>query len=78
MAQVKTKLFHNHRTQAVRLPKAVEYPESVKEVEIISVGNRRIIVPAHGSWDEWFDGPEVSDDFLALREQPEMQERESF
>ncbi len=78
MAQVKTKLFHNHRTQAVRLPKAVEYPDSVKEVEVIAVGNRRIIVPAHSSWDEWFDGPSVSEDFLTHRDRPEMQARESF
>ena len=78
MACVKTKVFHNHKTQAVRLPKAVELPESVKEVEITAVGNCRIIAPVEASWDEWFEGPAVSEDFLADRDQPEMQEREFF
>jgi antitoxin VapB len=33
---------------------------------------------AGGSWDDWFDGPGVSNDFLASREQPADQERESL
>lgn len=73
----------NHRIfqqpqRAVRLPKAVALPENVKRVEVIAVGRTRIITPAGETWDEWFDGHNVSADFMDNREQPGMQERESF
>jgi antitoxin VapB len=69
MICVKTKIFKSNRSQAVRFPKDVSFPESVKDVEIIKLGNKRIIVPADQSWDDWFDGPEVSDDFMNQRQQ---------
>lgn len=78
MTQVKTKMFKSNKTQAVRLPKAVAFDESVTEVEIVVVGNSRIISPAGDSWDQWFDGPGVSIDFMDDREQPDDQEREAF
>jgi len=78
MACVKTKLFKNNRSQAVRLPKEVAFPESVKDVEIIAIGNKRMITPANESWDEWFKGPGVSKDFMTERKQPEDQLRETF
>ncbi|EMX4233999.1 toxin-antitoxin system antitoxin VapB, partial [Salmonella enterica] len=53
-------------------------PENVKRVEVIAVGRTRIITPAGESWDEWFDGNNVSADFMDNREQPSVQERESF
>ncbi len=76
MPHVRTKVFKSNRSQAVRLPKAVAFPESVKEVEIIAVGSRRIITPARQSWDDWFDAPGVSSDFMNDRQQPEDQVRE--
>jgi antitoxin VapB len=78
MANTRTKLFRTNKTQAVRLPRAVAFEDSVTEVEIVAVGNTRIITPAGSSWDVWFDGPGVSDDFMPQREQPEDQEREGF
>ena len=78
MAKTQTKVFKSNKTQAVRLPKAVAFDESVTEVEIIAVGNMRIIAPVDESWDQWFDGPGISDDFLSAREQPENQEREAL
>lgn len=78
MPHVLTKVFKSNRSQAVRLPKAVAFPESVKEVEITAVGNRRIITPAGQSWDDWFDAPGVSSDFMTDRQQPEDQIRESL
>ncbi len=71
-----TKIFRSNKTQAVRLPKAVEMPDKVKEVSIIAIGNKRIITPADESWDDWFDNPQVTDDFMSQREQPEDQLRE--
>jgi antitoxin VapB len=78
MALVKTKLFKSNRSQAVRLPKEVAFSQSVKDVEIIAIGNKRVIIPAGQSWDEWFDGPGVSSDFMTERQQPEDQRRETL
>ena len=78
MASVKTKIFKSNRSQAVRLPVEVAFPESVKDVEITAIGNRRMIAPAGQTWDEWFSGPGVSDDFMAERKQPEDQRRETL
>jgi antitoxin VapB len=66
----------NNRTQAVRLPKPVALPESVKKVDIVKVGRARVITPVGESWDAWFDHEGVSDDFMPEREQPGDQERE--
>ena len=75
---METTVFLSNRSQAVRLPKAVALPEDVKKVEIIASGRTRIITPAGESWDSWFDGENVSADFMDIRDQPAMQERESF
>ena len=78
MACVKTKIFKSNRSQAVRLPKEVAFPEFVKDVEITALGNKRLIVPANQSWDDWFDGPRVSSDFMTERNQPKDQRRETL
>jgi len=78
MPVIQTKLFKNNRSQAVRLPKDIAFPESVKNVEIIAVGNKRIISPAGKSWDDWFDAPGVSDDFMTDRLQPKDQIRKTL
>jgi len=73
-----TRVFKTNKTQAVRLPKSVSFDDSVTEVEILVVGDQRIITPAGSSWDEWFDGAGVSRDFMAKRDQPSEQEREDL
>lgn len=75
---IQTKIFKSNQSQAVRLPKAVAFPEGVKEVEIVVVGNSRIVAPVRQSWDSWFDSLPVSDDFMLDREQPMSQKRESL
>jgi antitoxin VapB len=70
-------VFISNRSQAVRLPKAVAFPDGVHQVEIIRLGNSRLIVPVGRRWDEFFEnGPRVSDDFMRERDQPPQQERE--
>lgn len=71
----RTTLFRSNRSQAVRLPKDVAFPEGVKEVAILRDGARRVIVPADASWDDFFDAPGVD---LPDRDQPPMQVRETF
>ncbi len=72
-------VFISNRSQAVRLPRAVAFPEDVHHVDILKIGRSRVIVPQGKRWDDLFlDGPGVSDDFLDEREQPVAEERESF
>ena len=78
MSYVQTKIFKSNRSQAVRLPKEIAFPESVKNVEITAIGNKRIIASAGQSWDEWFDAPGVSSDFMTDRKQPKDQLRETL
>ncbi len=75
---METRIFKNNRTQAVRLPKAEAFPESVQEVEIVALGRSRLITPAGESWDEWFDASAASDDFMTERGQETDQEREDL
>jgi antitoxin VapB len=71
----RTTLFRSNRSQAVRLPKDVAFPQGVKEVAILRDGARRVIVPANAVWDDFFAEPGTD---LPEREQPAMQERERF
>lgn len=72
----RTSVFLSNKTQAVRLPKDVAFPEHVHEVEITIVGDARVVAPAGHTWEYWFThGTRVTDDFLAERDQPPMQER---
>ncbi len=71
----KTTLFQSNRSQAVRLPKDVAFPEGVRSVTILKEGNRRVIVPSEAVWDSFFDEPGID---LGERDQPEAEEREPF
>ena len=74
MAQ--SSVFTTNKSQAVRLPKAVALPDSVKRVEIVKLGNARLITPADAVWDSFFEGPRTSSDYMTDRVQPPQQERE--
>ncbi len=74
----RVKVFKNNKSQAVRLPKSISFPETVKEVDIIVLGRCRLIVPAGEAWDGWFEGEGVTDDFMNERGQPRYQEREEL
>ena len=78
MTAAHTKIFKSNRSQAVRLPKSVALPESIQEVDIVAIGNTRIITPGGKSWDNWFDSLGVSEDFMTEREQPGDQLREAM
>ena len=70
-------VFVSNRSQAVRLPKALAFPEGVHQVEIIRLGNSRLITPVGRRWDEFFvNGPQVSEDFMNERDPLPAQERE--
>ncbi len=70
-------VFTSNRSQAVRLPKAVAFPDDVHQVDILKIGHSRVIVPKGKRWDDWFlNGPHVTEDFMIDREQPEPEERD--
>lgn len=72
---IKARVFKNNQSQAVRLPKAAALPEGVESVDVVIMGRSRLISPAGESWDFWFDGENVSSDFMPQREQPGVQFR---
>jgi antitoxin VapB len=70
-----TTLFLSNRSQAVRLPKAVAFADSVREVTILKEGNRRVILPKGTVWDDYFEQPGAD---LDERAQPPTQVRDAF
>ena len=74
-----TKLFLSHRSQAVRIPAQLRFPDSVQKVEVRACGQERIIAPLGRSWDSFFlSGPKVPEDFWEERAGQQQSERESF
>lgn len=73
----KTKLFKSNRSQAVRLPKDVAFPEGVSEVRIIVEGKSRRIVPVDALWEDFFSAPGIPD-WPDREPQGEWPERETW
>ena len=71
-------VFKTNKSQAIRLPKPVALPDSVKKVDIVKIGKARLITPAGEAWDSWFDGEGISADFMEDRQQPNEQERDDL
>jgi antitoxin VapB len=71
-------VFTNNRTQAVRLPAELRFPDNVKRVEVLALGRARLIVPAGEAWDAWFDGEGVTPDFMVERDQATEQHRDGL
>jgi antitoxin VapB len=70
-------VFTSNRSQAVRLPKAVAFPDDVHQVDILKIGRSRVIVPKGKRWDDLFlNGQRTSEDFMIEREQPPAEKRE--
>lgn len=72
-------IFNNNRTQAVRLPADMRFPDSVKKVEVRVAGLERIIAPAESAWDSFFLGAvTATDDFMTERASQSQAERENL
>lgn len=72
-------VFISNRTQNVRIPADVRFPDNVKNVTVRAVGKDRIISPVENAWDSFFlSGEAVSDDFITERASQEQTDRESF
>ena len=72
------KIFQNGSSQAVRLPKLFRFPGNM--VKIFKKGNQVILEPIETTWDSLFQSlDEFPEEFMEEgRNQPKMQERESF
>ena len=72
-------IFVNNRSQAVRLPAEMRFPNNIKKVNVRAIGKDRIISPAENTWDSFFMSDQsVSDDFLTERASQMQSEREEF
>lgn len=72
-------VFTSNKSQAIRLPKPVAFPDSVRQVEVSKIGASRLITPAGKRWDDLFaNGPRASKEFLDDRNQPVAEDREHF
>ena len=74
-------VFKSNRSQAVRIPKELAFPDGVKKVTITPVeGGGLLIKPKAGKdWAAYFARPSLADpDFLEDRMQGEAEEREPF
>ncbi|HDN2510477.1 type II toxin-antitoxin system VapB family antitoxin [Providencia vermicola] len=73
------KVFMSNRTQNVRLPAELRFPDDVKDVIVRAKGKERIITPVQNSWDSFFlSEPAITDDFLSSRAEQVPTQRESF
>ncbi len=72
-------VFTNNRTQAVRLPAELRFPDDIKQVNVRAIGNERIITPLAETWDSFFKNVSaVSSDFMETRATQEQATREAF
>ena len=52
-------VFKTNRSQAVRLPKAVAFPDDVKELVAIREGRGLLLVPPDEVWTSFFARPGI-------------------
>lgn len=52
-------VFKSNRSQAVRLPKAVAFPDGVKELRVVRQGRALLLAPVDALWDDFFARPGV-------------------
>jgi antitoxin VapB len=69
----RAKLFRNGQSQAVRLPRELQFEGT--EVMAKRVGNYVVLIPMKNSWDGLIQSLEMfSADFMLDREQPNAQQ----
>ncbi len=71
------KIFINGRSQAVRLPK--DYRLEGSEVYVKKIDDVVLLIPKNSAWKTLESSLNYfSDDFMAQRNQPEIENREGF
>jgi antitoxin VapB len=72
-----TTIFKSNRSQAVRIPKDIAFPEGVKKVVVRRVGKSIVITPKENFWDDFFSRA-ACPDFPDREPQGEYEERDRF
>jgi virulence-associated protein VagC len=66
--------------QTLHIPPALGFPAGVTEVDVMREGDTLVLTPVpkpkSKSWDDFFDSPPASDDFMRERDQGEFEKRE--
>lgn len=70
-----TTVFRLNRSQAVRIPKDLAFPEGVKKLTVRRDGNKLVLEPEAASWDAFFAMLPIDDDFV-LPDDPPPQSRD--
>ena len=64
-----SKVYASRLGQTVYLPETVAFPANVHLVDVLKVGQSRVIVPQGRRWDDLFyNGPRASEDFMSERD----------
>ncbi len=66
MNAITARLFKNGQSQAVRIPRILQF-EGIDEVLICREGDALIITPKRKSWASFAELPGADDDFMAER-----------
>ncbi|MCL5974576.1 MAG: type II toxin-antitoxin system VapB family antitoxin [Gammaproteobacteria bacterium] len=66
----KARILNINGCQTLELPSQVTFPDGVQQVEVVVKGKSRIITPVGATWDDFFHGEGVSEDFMVERDQP--------
>jgi len=64
----KARILNINGCQAVELPSEVAFPDGVQQVEVVVKGKSRIITPVGATWDNFFYGEGVGEDFMMERD----------
>lgn len=71
-------LFRSNRSQAVRIPKDLEFPEGVKKIIVRRVGPSIILTPKEALWDDFFAKLPADDDFVIPDDPPPADDIDAF
>lgn len=69
------KIFYVDGTQAVRLPEAAAFPDNVEDVEIVKIGDARVVSPVGERWAAFFENDELRAPDFERPPQPSLDER---
>lgn len=67
-------LFRSNRSQAVRIPKDMEFPDDLKKVVVRRVGKAIMLVPKGAEWDMFLSMLPADEDFVAPDDPPPLDE----
>ena len=71
-------LFRSNRSQAVRIPKDMEFPDDLKKVIVRQVGKSIMLTPKGALWDDFFAKLPADDDFAVPDDLPLADDIASF